>query len=128
MTWRSASCTARPNRLSWEAVPQLRRSPPPHQPRGVAVIREPSRSEARSRPGRAAATLGISPRMAGRWRWLPTRARARPRPGDWNSPNRELLAGQRFREWGGTVNLSAAEWFDRWRKYREQGEGGGKSN
>jgi hypothetical protein len=118
MTWRFASCTARPNRLSWEAVPQLPRSPPPHQPRGLersagsrsdsarqqhrlsqdyryiipqsalAVIREPSRSEARSRPGRAAATWGISPRMAGRWRWLPTSARARPRPGDWNSPYR----------------------------------------
>ena len=40
----------------------------------------------------------------------------------------ELLASQRFHEGGGTVNLSAAEWFDRWRKYREQGEGGGKSN
>jgi WD40 repeat protein len=27
----------------------------------------------------------------------------------------ELLSGQRLHEGGGTVNLSAAEWFDRWR-------------
>ena len=40
----------------------------------------------------------------------------------------ELLASQRFHEGGGTVNLSAAEWFDRWRPYRGQGEGGRKSN
>ena len=40
----------------------------------------------------------------------------------------ELLASQRFHEGGGTVNLSAAEWFDRWRPYRGQGEVGRKSN
>jgi WD40 repeat protein len=40
----------------------------------------------------------------------------------------ELLAGQRLHEGGGTVNLSAAEWLDRWRAFRRQGEGGGKSN
>jgi WD40 repeat protein len=30
----------------------------------------------------------------------------------------ELLDGQRLHEGGGTVNLSAAEWLDRWRAYR----------
>jgi hypothetical protein len=40
----------------------------------------------------------------------------------------ELLASQRFHEGGGTVNLSAAEWFDRWRPYRGKGGGGRKSN
>jgi WD40 repeat protein len=30
----------------------------------------------------------------------------------------ELLAGQRLHEGGGTVNLSDAEWLDRWRAYR----------
>jgi eukaryotic-like serine/threonine-protein kinase len=40
----------------------------------------------------------------------------------------ELLAGQRLHEGGGTVNLSAAEWLDRWRAFRQHGEGGGKSN
>jgi WD40 repeat protein len=30
----------------------------------------------------------------------------------------ELLAGQRLHEGGGTVNLSADEWLDRWRAYR----------
>jgi hypothetical protein len=29
-----------------------------------------------------------------------------------------LLSGQRLHEGGGTVNLSAAEWLDRWRAYR----------
>jgi WD40 repeat protein len=38
----------------------------------------------------------------------------------------ELLAGQRFHEGGGTVNLSAAEWLDRWRAFRRPGAGGGK--
>jgi hypothetical protein len=28
----------------------------------------------------------------------------------------ELLAGQRLHEGGGTVNLSAAEWLDRWQR------------
>ncbi len=32
----------------------------------------------------------------------------------------ELLAGQRLHEGGGTVNLSAAEWLDRWRAFRRQ--------
>jgi WD40 repeat protein len=36
----------------------------------------------------------------------------------------ELLAGQRLHEKGGTVNLSAAEWLDRWREYRKQPRGG----
>jgi WD40 repeat protein len=36
----------------------------------------------------------------------------------------ELLAGQRLHEGGGTVNLSAAEWFDRWRAFRRKGQGG----
>jgi hypothetical protein len=40
----------------------------------------------------------------------------------------ELLASQRFHEGGGKVNLSSAEWFDRWRPYRGQGDGGDKSN
>jgi hypothetical protein len=39
----------------------------------------------------------------------------------------ELLAGQRLHEGGGTVNLSAAEWLDRWRAFRRQGEDGGQS-
>jgi WD40 repeat protein len=30
----------------------------------------------------------------------------------------ELLAGQRLHEGGGTVNLSAAEWIERWRSFR----------
>jgi hypothetical protein len=30
----------------------------------------------------------------------------------------ELLAGQRLHEGGGTVNLSAEEWLDRWPAYR----------
>ena len=32
----------------------------------------------------------------------------------------ELLAGQRFHEGGGTVNLSAAEWLDRWRAFKRR--------
>jgi WD40 repeat protein len=40
----------------------------------------------------------------------------------------ELLAGQRLHEGGGTVNLSAAEWLDRWRAFRRHPEGGSKSN
>src|SRR5205814_2162547 len=32
----------------------------------------------------------------------------------------ELLAGQRLHEGGGTVNLSAAEWLDRWRAFRRR--------
>jgi WD40 repeat protein len=32
----------------------------------------------------------------------------------------ELLAGQRLHEGGGTVNLSAAEWLDRWRAFKRQ--------
>jgi WD40 repeat protein len=40
----------------------------------------------------------------------------------------ELLAGARLHERGGTVNLSAAEWLDRWRAFRRSGEGGGKSD
>jgi WD40 repeat protein/serine/threonine protein kinase len=40
----------------------------------------------------------------------------------------ELRAGQRFHEGGGTVNLSAGEWLDRWRAFRRHGEGGGISN
>ena len=32
----------------------------------------------------------------------------------------ELLAGQRLHEGGGTVNLSADEWLDRWRALRQQ--------
>jgi eukaryotic-like serine/threonine-protein kinase len=32
----------------------------------------------------------------------------------------ELLSGQRLYEGGGTVNLSAAEWLDRWRSFRQQ--------
>jgi eukaryotic-like serine/threonine-protein kinase len=32
----------------------------------------------------------------------------------------ELLAGQRLHEGGGTVNLSADEWLDRWRAFRRQ--------
>jgi WD40 repeat protein len=31
----------------------------------------------------------------------------------------ELLSGQRLHEGGGTVNLSADEWFERWRAYRQ---------
>jgi hypothetical protein len=40
----------------------------------------------------------------------------------------ELLSGQRLHERGGTVNLSAAEWLDRWRAFTRHREGGGKSN
>jgi WD40 repeat protein len=40
----------------------------------------------------------------------------------------ELLAGQRLHEKGGTVNLSAAEWLDRWRNFKKQPEGGRISN
>jgi WD40 repeat protein len=40
----------------------------------------------------------------------------------------ELLAVQGLHEGGGTVNLSAAEWLERWRAFRRQGEGGGPSN
>jgi WD40 repeat protein len=32
----------------------------------------------------------------------------------------ELLAGQRLHDGGGTVNLSADEWLERWRAYRRQ--------
>jgi hypothetical protein len=32
----------------------------------------------------------------------------------------ELVAGQRLHEGGGTVNLSADEWLDRWRAFRRQ--------
>jgi WD40 repeat protein len=35
----------------------------------------------------------------------------------------ELLAVQRLHEGGGTVNLSAAEWLQRWRELRRLGEG-----
>jgi hypothetical protein len=35
----------------------------------------------------------------------------------------ELLAGQRLHEGGGTVNLSADEWLERWRAYRQQSPG-----
>jgi WD40 repeat protein len=37
----------------------------------------------------------------------------------------ELLAGQRLHEGGGTVNLSAAEWLDRWRAFAPYREAGG---
>jgi hypothetical protein len=40
----------------------------------------------------------------------------------------ELLAGQRLHEGGGTVNLSAAQWLDRWREFKRHEEGRGKSN
>jgi WD40 repeat protein len=36
----------------------------------------------------------------------------------------ELLAGQQLHEGGGTVNLSAGEWLDRWRAFRRQGTAG----
>jgi WD40 repeat protein/serine/threonine protein kinase len=39
----------------------------------------------------------------------------------------ELLAGQRLHEGGGTDNLSAAEWLDRWREFRRHGVSSGKS-
>src|SRR5208337_2797667 len=32
----------------------------------------------------------------------------------------ELLAGQQIHEGGGTVNLSASEWLDRWRAFRRR--------
>ena len=35
----------------------------------------------------------------------------------------ELLAGQRLHEGGGTVNLSADEWLDRWRARRPREDG-----
>jgi hypothetical protein len=35
----------------------------------------------------------------------------------------ELLAGQRLNAGGDTVNLSAAEWVERWRELRRLGEG-----
>jgi hypothetical protein len=35
----------------------------------------------------------------------------------------ELVAGQRLHEKGGTVNLSADEWLDRWRAYRRESPG-----
>jgi len=34
----------------------------------------------------------------------------------------ELLANQRLHDRGGTVNLSATEWLDRWRAFRRPGE------
>jgi len=37
----------------------------------------------------------------------------------------ELLTGQRLHEGGGTVNLSAAEWLDRWRPFRRQSPAAG---
>ena len=40
----------------------------------------------------------------------------------------ELLANQQIHEGGGMVNLSGAEWLDRWRVFARHGEGGGKSN
>jgi WD40 repeat protein/serine/threonine protein kinase len=40
----------------------------------------------------------------------------------------ELVAGQRLHEGGGTVNLSAAEWLHRWRKFTKNGKGGRLSN
>jgi WD40 repeat protein len=40
----------------------------------------------------------------------------------------ELLSGQRLHEGGGAVNLSAAEWLERWRAFPRHGEGGGKSD
>jgi WD40 repeat protein len=36
----------------------------------------------------------------------------------------ELLAGQRLHEKGGPVNLSAAEWLDRWRQFKKYAESG----
>jgi WD40 repeat protein len=39
----------------------------------------------------------------------------------------ELLAGQRLHEGGGLVNLSAAEWLDRWRVFKRGGDSGGTS-
>jgi WD40 repeat protein len=35
----------------------------------------------------------------------------------------ELLAGQRLHEGGGTVNLSADEWLERWHAYRQHSVG-----
>ena len=35
----------------------------------------------------------------------------------------ELLAVQRLHEGGGTVNLSAAEWLERWREFRRLADG-----
>ena len=40
----------------------------------------------------------------------------------------ELAAGQRIHEGGGTVNLSAAEWLDRWRTLTRHANTGGRSN
>jgi WD40 repeat protein len=40
----------------------------------------------------------------------------------------ELLAGQRLHEGGGTVNLAAHEWFDRWRAFRRQSPAAGLAN
>jgi WD40 repeat protein len=40
----------------------------------------------------------------------------------------ELLAGQRLHEGGGTVNLSAPEWLDRWRAFPRPGLRDGVSN
>jgi WD40 repeat protein len=40
----------------------------------------------------------------------------------------ELLAGQQIHEGGGTVNLTAAEWLDRWRAFARRGQGSGKSD
>ena len=40
----------------------------------------------------------------------------------------ELLAGQQLHEGGGTVNLSAAEWLDRWQAFRRHAESGPKAN
>lgn len=40
----------------------------------------------------------------------------------------ELLAGQQIHEGGGTVNLSAAEWLERWRSFTRHAKAGGKSN
>ena len=37
----------------------------------------------------------------------------------------ELLAGQQLHEGGGTVNLSADEWLDRWRAFRRQSPAAG---
>jgi hypothetical protein len=40
----------------------------------------------------------------------------------------QTTTGQQIHEGGGTLNLSAAEWLDRWRAFRRHAAGGGKSN
>jgi hypothetical protein len=46
----------------------------------------------------------------------------------WFANAARLLAGQRLHEGGGAVNLSAAEWLERWRAFARRGDGGGKSD